>query len=315
MSLTTSQDEGVFTLLVWNSNGAYQLYQYNAVARKIVVSAQGVWNSPSATIFSSGVFVAESPSSRDGTYEMVISSIATDCPAGVWSATLTASGGKIQTQQFLCLSTNSTTIDITTTAIVATSDESQGICHFAEGVIGVAFFSDSNATVSGQIYCLDQSTGQITIPSMTTASPFDVGSSPAAIITRQNGALIIMEVHTDGYCWNNEFDNKRPEPGLCDSIPRSTPHVLNYNYGTLPRWMNLLENQRMVTPCSEDILHGVYDMGGAPSLTSFLYQENLGIIDAHLGPTGLAAAGHCGSSVYSQDSLIIDGWYLPPLPQ
>jgi hypothetical protein len=53
-----------------------------------------------------------------------------------------------------------------------------------------------------------------------------------------------MEVHQDGFCQNNEPQNKAPTPAMCEQTPRSTSGVLVYSYGLLQDWARLLVRKR-----------------------------------------------------------------------
>ena len=53
-----------------------------------------------------------------------------------------------------------------------------------------------------------------------------------------------MEVHQDGFCQNNEPQNKAPTPAMCEQTPRSTSGVLVYSYGLLQDWAKLLVRKR-----------------------------------------------------------------------
>lgn len=41
-------------------------------------------------------------------------------------------------------------------------------------------------------------------------------------------ALVVVG---NGFCWNNEVNNKRATPALCDSTPLAIHQVLTYTYG------------------------------------------------------------------------------------
>jgi hypothetical protein len=72
------------------------------------------------------------------------------------------------------------------------------------------------------------------------------------------GGLEVVGVLVTGaaYCWNNEIDNKRATPALCDSTPTSLPHVLGYSFGTAKQWTAQLTAQQPASPCSPWLLHG-----------------------------------------------------------
>ena len=75
-----------------------------------------------------------------------------------------------------------------------------------------------------------------------------------------------MEVHQDGFCQNNEPQNKAPKPAMCEQTPRGTKGVLVYSYGLLQDWAELLAAEEPMNACHERLMHGAYDQGAAPDV-------------------------------------------------
>ena len=48
--------------------------------------------------------------------------------------------------------------------------------------------------------------------------------------------IVAIETHQNGFCQNNEPQNKAPRPAMCEQTPRPTPGVLVYSYGALSEW-------------------------------------------------------------------------------
>jgi len=107
-----------------------------------------------------------------------------------------------------------------------------------------------------------------------------------------------MEVHTDGFCWNNEVQNKASNISVCDLLPRTTPFVLNYNFATLTSWVeHHVMSGKFLSPCNSSVLvsrscrillrskfinllqHGAYDQGHHPSLNLFVFLEDFIVND------------------------------------
>ena len=75
-----------------------------------------------------------------------------------------------------------------------------------------------------------------------------------------------MGVHQDGFCQNNEPQNKRPTPAMCEQTPTSTPGVLVYSYGLLGDWARLVASEQTMNACHDTLMHGAYDQGSAPDV-------------------------------------------------
>lgn len=67
-----------------------------------------------------------------------------------------------------------------------------------------------------------------------------------------------MAVHGEGYCYNNEVNNKQAEVAVCDNTPTPQHYTLNYMIADLQNWTFALTQQALhnqyITPCDGNIL-------------------------------------------------------------
>jgi len=65
----------------------------------------------------------------------------------------------------------------------------------------------------------------------------------------ENGLMVVLEVHSDGFCYNCDWNNKKAYPGntyseiptilgICDEEVFSQPNILTYNYGSLQLFLD-----------------------------------------------------------------------------
>jgi len=65
----------------------------------------------------------------------------------------------------------------------------------------------------------------------------DVGDYPSSSILRvSDQQIFVFEAHGNGFCQNNEIQNKQPYPASCRQQATPTANVLVYNYGLLSSW-------------------------------------------------------------------------------
>jgi len=157
------------------------------------------------------------------------------------------------------------------------------------------------------------------ITKLTAAAPFGVGAKPSVSVALYGSELRAMVVRGESYCWNNEPANKRPEPGLCDSTPTSTPFVLSYTYGSIPEFLSQLSTGVSPSPCSSFLLHGMYDMGSNVNVALYTSSTDIGVVEVHEGvPEGTTDVGYCGiADAFA--GAVLDAWPLVdlrfPIPQ
>ncbi len=67
-----------------------------------------------------------------------------------------------------------------------------------------------------------------------------------------------MAVHGDGYCYNNEVNNKRTMLAVCDNQPVSQEYSLNFMMANLNNWTQALTeaslSQTYINPCDANVL-------------------------------------------------------------
>ena len=87
-------------------------------------------------------------------------------------------------------------------------------------------------------------------------SQIAVGDAPSVSMATVPGkGIVAIETHQNGFCQNNEPQNKAPRPAMCEQTPRPTPGVLVYSYGALSEWAALLAAKQPMNACHERLMH------------------------------------------------------------
>lgn len=134
-----------------------------------------------------------------------------------------------------------------------------------------------------------------------------VGHSVAAsavVVAGPRGAestSLVMLVVGGGFCYNSHLHNTGPRK-VCELTPRATPGVLDYTYGLVLGWLQLLRGpaldptrpdlrasahprRHLVNPCHPTLLHGSYDLGYSPAVALFPSRaggmEGVGMLEIH----------------------------------
>jgi hypothetical protein len=122
---------------------------------------------------------------------------------------------------------------------------------------------------------------------------------------------VITLVVTDSYCFNSDENNKRAYPRVCDNVATSTSQIMTYTMGSPKQWLrrNVLTN-RTITACESELLHGTFDVGLCPSVTSLppnfngnLHSQLLVVHAAPSGATNIHVERKCGTPSY-RDALV-----------
>jgi len=196
-------------------------------------------------------------------------------------------------------------------------------------LIATIVYSKESEIFSAAI-CISLRSG-IKTTTIVSPSSIDIGRDPDVSLIEYQDTVFIMEVHTDGFCWNNEVQNKASNISVCDLLPRTTPFVLNYNFATLTSWVeHHVMSGKFLSPCNSSVLHGAYDQGHHPSLNLFVFledfivndgtdlekqqklpQESLYFLEIHSGISDeVKDLGACGLPL-AYRGLVIDSWRLP----
>jgi hypothetical protein len=102
-----------------------------------------------------------------------------------------------------------------------------------------------------------------------------VGRAPSLAIARSprlNNASVVLQLHTDSYCWNSHKLNTRSPIALCSSTPVSISQVGTYTYGRFDSFADAIAQRRSFSACDEQLLHGAFGqtlltpVGGAECL-------------------------------------------------
>lgn len=144
-----------------------------------------------------------------------------------------------------------------------------------------------------------------------------VGQRPQVGVGLDSGLLLV--VNEGGYCQNSHSHNTRTAPRVCASaaLAISTPHVLDYTYGTAGAWEQLLqaEPERAFSACNPDVLHGTFHLGSQPAGTVVSLDGTSAAMVVHLGlPAHAADGGGCGRPVSLDTTghgvVMLESWPL-----
>ena len=123
-----------------------------------------------------------------------------------------------------------------------------------------------------------------------------------------------MLVVQDGFCMDNEAQNKATRPAMCELPQSSTAGVLVASYALVHDFEAKL---RGATPamsgCDERVMHGAYSQGAVPSAAVFSapeLPEGFGVAAVHEGlPAGATDVGECGMPSPSvAGGVVLAGW-------
>jgi len=211
---------------------------------------------------------------------------------------------------------------------VAFSGSQQGDSYCDRGDLpGILTFSDASNNIYTSVLCLNASTGVLEVNGGTmTGVAVDVGSDTSVSLYTFNGQLMVLEVHSDGFCWNSEPNNKQPTPATCSNTPTSVQYVLNYNFGSFDNWATHVQNiinhknqsynlDSIFSSCHPTILHGAYDSGSSPRVSLFSANYNSTEVllhaEVHVGlPQVFNDTSQCGFAVPREGQLVLDSWFL-----
>jgi hypothetical protein len=147
---------------------------------------------------------------------------------------------------------------------------------------------------------------------------FGVGLNFSLVLQKNisnKNKISFMFVKDNGFCYNNDENNKDAYIKVCDLEEKKTKYVLNYIFGYLPNHIDDYETIK-ISPCSnENVISGSYDMGSNPLIQSYLVckEENcrFAFMEMHQGITEkMDIETKCGVSKF-HDGLVIDGWNIP----
>lgn len=171
------------------------------------------------------------------------------------------------------------------------------------------------ASAAGKVYMTEVSSVHVSSspPSESCMVQIGVGRSVAASAAamarprRKKASTVVMLVSGDGFCFNSHLHNTGPF-NVCRLTPHATPGVLDYTYGSVIQWLQVLRGtcakgasisssssssttkSRLVTACDADLLHGSYDLGHHPSVALFPTSmsgsnRGVGMLEVHRGFT------------------------------
>jgi hypothetical protein len=107
-----------------------------------------------------------------------------------------------------------------------------------------------------------------------------LGSEPNASGTSDG---VLMLVHGEGFCQNNDEHNKDARVSVCEVRAASTAGVLVASYGMVADVEDKLKTGGLFSACDERVMHGAYSRGSHPPAALYAAQG-----DARLGTSGTA---------------------------
>jgi len=164
-----------------------------------------------------------------------------------------------------------------------------------------------------------------------SSGPVAVGVAPHLSFVALDGTAgnasavtegVLMLVHGDGFCQNNEAQNKNAKISVCD-LPskgnaKSTKEVLVYSYAWRRDFEVKLKAGGMMSACDERVMHGAYSRGSRPTAALFASPgrsrlgerpDGWGIAAVHEGAGKSALdAGMCGAAAPAPGAAVLAGW-------
>jgi len=210
-------------------------------------------------------------------------------------------------------------------SVAFSASQAQNFCTPGD-LPGVVVFSN-NVEIYASVLCANPVTGSI-IANNGSAElvQVDVGSSLSVSLHDYNGQLMVLETHSNGFCWNSEPNNKQPTPATCSNTPFSIDYILNYNFGSFDDWTthitNIINNKNtsynldsIFSSCHPTILHGAYDSGSSPQVALFSSYDDSGneallLAEVHVGlPEKYNSSSQCGFALH-MDGIVLDSWLI-----
>ncbi|PRP76268.1 hypothetical protein PROFUN_07790 [Planoprotostelium fungivorum] len=177
----------------------------------------------------------------------------------------------------------------------------------------ISIISSHHGRLSLSFECVDP---LIPLHSFSSSSPIGIGSQPEVSTLRYNGQNHLMIVVTDGHCSNDLRKNTDANVAVCDVMPTSELHVLNYYYGTMESWLRHVRgNGGLINSCHKAIMFGSYDMGSDPAVSLFQVGEEVAVVTSHTGwnyDEEEEKKNHCGLPK-RREGGVIDSWPLPTI--
>ena len=137
-----------------------------------------------------------------------------------------------------------------------------------------------------------------------------IGLGTSVHVSLQDNVLLLV---TEGKnCYNSHSANTRSAPLVCEpeTEDAACDFALDYSLGTVEDWFTWLrqkENETMITPCNEFILHGTFSCGHNPSGALFPFfgrNEQNWIMVAH-EPYPAKVASKCGIPMTGDTGIVI----------
>eukprot|EP00742_Colponemidia_sp_Colp-10_P003100 GILJ01003303.1.p1 GENE.GILJ01003303.1~~GILJ01003303.1.p1 ORF type:complete len:689 (-),score=95.09 GILJ01003303.1:145-2211(-) len=172
--------------------------------------------------------------------------------------------------------------------------------------------------IRGAVIELNNDLTEISVKASDGATSYlDFGSEPHVQVVSHSDQLYVLEAHTDGMCQCgmiiNNGDMYKCDLDISeDSKPlRSVPHLLNYNWGELDRFVDRIHSGDRVGSCDPHIMHGKFDNGAHPSIAMVTSGSDvlaLEVHDASFDPSDFTV-NICGAPT-PRTGLVVDSWTL-----
>ncbi len=189
-------------------------------------------------------------------------------------------------------------------------DESNTLACATPDIAAVAFFAEQE-TILASALCIPAQNDRLLTQSALVS--VDVGSFPSLAIVQSNNQSLLLETHTNGFCWNSETHNKQPTPALCDLQPIVVDQLMVYNFARFEDFVDSILTKTAFSSCHPSIMHGAYDWGMFPS-AAFSTQPDgsIALISVHTGiSSNVTDPLSCGIALPHQ-GLVVDAWPASP---
>eukprot|EP01080_Neovahlkampfia_damariscottae_P011512 gene11512-4676_t len=116
-----------------------------------------------------------------------------------------------------------------------------------------------------------------------SVSYISVGNKLSVKLLSFQKNLKILLLSSDGYPFNNPFNNLYSTVSTCDLIPHSVKNILMYSFGNFNDFNQLFQSNKFLNPCHSSIFNGMYDYGSNPSLIFFQNKNRMEMLEIHEG--------------------------------
>ena len=206
-------------------------------------------------------------------------------------------------------------------SVPVTADGAAAVCSLgvaSDGSVGVALAWSAQGRVAVATASWSPADAR-TLALVAGPADVGVGHRPhlsfapvgAGACAGSRGVLLLTAA--EGFCFDNERQNKATRPAACEQVPSATPNVLVASYARVEDWEAKLHSAApAMSGCDAHVMHGAYSRGTNPSAAVFAAPGTalgFSFAEVHEGTrAGTKDNGECGLAVPHDDAIVLAGW-------